>query len=274
MSSETPSERPPALPLFYRSPEPLSSAVHGAWRLKDGGAAFAAETPFVPIVVGELAAAARLYPVVFAGGDAQPLAILGLEQRNLFVENGRWVEDAYVPAYVRRYPFGFIATVNPDGFALAIDAGSDRVAASGEEGVPLFEDGRPSEVTRQALAFCDAFQAEAAATRAFAEALTAQGLLIERRADATLPDGRKLGLNGFQVVDADRFAALPDDVVLDWQRKGWLALVHFHLASLERFSVLLSRQGRLTTSQDPVVAPSQENGSEPANAARVKSKKA
>ncbi|MBL7537613.1 SapC family protein, partial [Escherichia coli] len=67
----------PALPLFYRDPQPLSAAAHADWRLLAGDAGFAAEAPFVPLVIGEMAAAARTYPVVFAGGDAQPLAILG-----------------------------------------------------------------------------------------------------------------------------------------------------------------------------------------------------
>ncbi len=150
------------LPLFYREPQPLSSNVHGAWRLKDGDASFAGDAPFVPS-----------YPIVFAAGDAQPIAVLGLERANLFVADGQWAAEAYLPAYVRRYPFGFIATVNPDGFALAIDAGSNRVTAAGDEGAALFEDGKPSALTTQALAFCDAFQAETATTRAFAEALTA-----------------------------------------------------------------------------------------------------
>ena len=245
----------PALPLFYRDPQPLNAADHASWRLLAGNAGFTAETPFVPLVIGEMAAAARTYPVVFAGGDAQPLAILGLERRNLFVEDDVWATDAYVPAYVRRYPFGFIATVNPEGFAIAIDAASERIARDGQEGVALFEDGKPSEATRQAMTFCNAFQSEAAATRAFAEGLAAEGLLIDRRADATLPDGRTLGLDGFQIVDAEKFAALPDAVVVDWHRKGWLALVQTHLTSLERFSVLLDRQQR-------VAAASQANDSE------------
>ncbi|MEG3089657.1 SapC family protein [Sphingomonas sp. PB4P5] len=231
-----------ALPLFYGAPEPLSAALHAAWRLKDGDVAFASDTPFVPIVTGELAEAARCYPVVFAGSDAQPLALIGLERRNLFLADGQWIADQYVPAYVRRYPFGFVPTVNPDGFALAIDAGSARVVQSGTEGTALFEDGKPAAVTREALAFCDAFQSESTATRAFAAALRAQDLLIDRRADATLPDGRTLGLDGFQIVDASKLAGLPDAVVLDWHRNGWLALIHFHLKSLDRFAALLDRQ--------------------------------
>nr|WP_316629357.1 SapC family protein [uncultured Brevundimonas sp.] len=237
----TPTQEASALPLFYRDPQPLSSAAHAEWRLLDGDVSFAADTAYAPIVVGELAAASAAYPVLFSGDTVQPIVVLGLQQSNLFVTNGRWDPAAYVPAYVRRYPFGFIATVNPEGFALAIDAGSDRVVKTDGEGAPLFEDGKPSELTRQALSFCDAFQGEAAATQAFGQALKAQDLLIDRRADATLKDGRKLGLDGFQIVDVERFNALPDDVVIDWHRKGWLAMVHFHLASLDRFRNLLDR---------------------------------
>jgi len=232
------------LALFYRDPQPLSLALHGDWRLKDGDLAFAADTPFAPIVVGELMAASADYPVLFASETAQPIVALSLERSNLFVADGAWEAGAYVPAYVRRYPFGFISTINPEGFALAIDAGSERVARGGEEGAPLFENGAPTDLTRQALSFCDAFQREAAATQAFGAALKAQGLLIDQRADATLSDGRKVGLDGFQVVDAERFAQLADAVVVEWHRKGWLALVHFHLASLDRFRALLDRAGR------------------------------
>ncbi|UBS33753.1 SapC family protein [Altererythrobacter sp. N1] len=235
-------------PLFYKEPQLLHSQVHSQWRLKDGDAAFAAETPYVPILVGEFAAAARNYPIVFAGDDAQPLAVLGLETRNLFVKDGAWREDSYVPAYVRRYPFAFVATSDPDGFALAIDAGSQRVADGGEEGIPLFENGGPSDVTQKALEFCGAFQNDIAATRAFADALKAQDLLIDRRADATLPDGRKLGLDGFRVIDAETLSKLPDEIVLEWHNNGYLAWAYFHLASLDRFQSLLRLQADMSQS--------------------------
>lgn len=238
----TTSEAAPVQPMFYRTLEPLRAAEHADWRLTPGDAAFAAETAYVPIVVGELAAAARDYPVVFAAGGSQPVAILGLEQRNLFVDAGQWLPDTYVPAYVRRYPFGFLATTSADRFALGIDVESDRVAQGGEAGHALFAEGKPTDITAQALAFCEAFQGEALATRDFVQALETQDILVDRRADATLPDGRKLGLDGFRIVDADKVSALADDVVLDWHRKGWLGLVSFHLASLGRFSFLLDRQ--------------------------------
>lgn len=234
-----------ALPPFYRDPRPLSSEAHAGWRLLEGDASFAADAPYVPIVASEFVRAAQSYPLVFAMPGAVPVALLGLERRNLFVRDGQWAPESYVPAYVRRYPFGFVATDDPDRFVLAIDAGSDRVAEAGEEGIALFEAGAPAMHTRQALAFCDAYHAESEATRAFSAALAEKDLLIERRADATLPDGRKFGLQGFQIVDAGRFDLLDDATVLDWHKRGWLALVHFHLASLERFQLLLARQGEL-----------------------------
>lgn len=254
----------PTLPLFYRSIEMLHSTAHAGWRLKDGDASFAAQAAFVPIVASEIAAAARNYPVVFAGDNAQPLAIVGFEERNLFVADGLWERDTYVPAYVRRYPFVFVLTGTPEGSALAIDSGSDRIARAGEDGVALFEDGNPSALTKQALEFCAAFGRDAELTALFTAALTEKELLIDRRADATLPDGRKLGIDGFQIVDGEKFAALDDATIAAWHRQGILPLVHHHLASLDRFRALLDRQAALvavaqSSSTDAVEAPAAES---------------
>lgn len=245
MTTNAPAAARPAptlLPLFYKAPQLLSSKTHATWRLKEGDESFAAETPFVPVVVSELPAASRDYPVVFAADTMQPLVILGLERCNLFLEDGRWAADRYVPAYIRRYPFSFFATADSDSFVLSVDTSSDRVAQSGEDGAPLFENGKPSKLTEQALTFCQAFEADAKATKAFIDALNAQDLLIDRRADATLPDGRKLGLDGFKVVDAEKFSKLSNAIVLEWHDKGYLAWIHFHLASLDSFRTLLARQ--------------------------------
>ena len=230
------------LPLFYQDPQPLNALAHGALRLKDGDYGFAAKTNAAPLAVVEFASAARFYPVVFSQ-EAQPfpVAILGLGADNRFVEGGRWAEGVYVPAYVRRHPFVFIEA-GGDNLVLGVDVGSERIVVGGEAGAALFEDGKPSELTQGALSFCGQFHAQHLQTRAFAQALVEHDLLVVQQADARPAGGQPLTLGGFQVVDQARFAALPDDVVLDWHRKGWLALVHFHLASLERFVDLLARQ--------------------------------
>ncbi|WP_165189907.1 SapC family protein [Caulobacter soli] len=240
------------LPLFYQDPQPLNALTHGALRLKDGDYGFAAQTNAAPLTLVEFASAARGYPVVFSQGETPfPMAILGLGAGNRFVADGRWAEGVCAPAYVRRYPFVFIEA-GGDNLVLGIDMASERVVVSGEGGAALFEDGKPSALTEGAMAFCREFHAQHLQARAFGAALVEHDLLIAQQADARPAGGQPLSLGGFQVVDQARFAALPDAVVLDWHRKGWLALVHFHLASLERFVDLLARE------QTPaaVIAPS------------------
>lgn len=229
-----------AWPLFYNEPTLLDSRLHGGWRIKPAGVGFAAAANSVPVMAGEFAAASRHYPLVFAGPEHTPIAVLGLGQRNQFVNDDAWKTGAYVPAYVRRYPFVFAQVGEPNGFALAVDAEAAMVVKEGDEGTPLFEDGKPSELTRQALQFCDAFTRESAATQEFVKLLVQEKLLVERTANITLPQGRQSTLTGFSVVAAEAFAALPESVVVEWHRKGWLALVHAHLLSLARFPDLLA----------------------------------
>jgi hypothetical protein len=232
------------MPLFYRQPQPLHAQAHADLRLTPGGFGFARETNAVPLVAAEFAAAMRDYPVVFSGVDNFPVAVFGLDRANRFVDGEAWAEDHYVPAYVRRYPFVF-ADVRDDGsaFALAVDVASGRVAHGAGEGEPLFRGGQPSALTQSMMEFCRDFHAAHIGTQAFVDALVAQDLLVLQHADAKLASGRPMQLSGFKVVDAARFAALADEVVADWHRKGWLRLVHFHLNSLDRFSDLVEREG-------------------------------
>ena len=97
--------------------------------------------------------------------------------------------------------------------------------------------------TRRALEYCRLFHESFLAPQAFVEAMSDAGLLIDRQADVALPDGRKLGVTGFRIVDADALSMLPDEKVVAWHRNGWLAMIHCHLASLERFADLVARQG-------------------------------
>ncbi|WP_140718673.1 MULTISPECIES: SapC family protein [Gammaproteobacteria] len=237
-AAETSERHAQAAPLFYRRPELLNAAIHGAWRIRPAGVDFAAGANSVPVMAGEFAAAARHYPLVFAGAERMPVAVLGLERSNRFVKDGAWQAGAYVPAYVRRYPFVF-AQMNEGDYALAIDAESAMVVKDGSEGAPLFEDGKPAAITQQALQFCDAFTRESAATQAFVGALEQNGLLLERTASIASPQGGRTTLTGFSVVSAEAFEKLPEQVVVEWHRKGWLALVNAHLLSLAGFADLL-----------------------------------
>ncbi len=229
-------------PLLYRNPVALSSERHSAWRVANGDYAFAADTPYVPLLIAEFGPGSRHYPILFAEGEVvTPTALLGLDASNLFVADGRWPDGVHIPAYLRRYPFGSAEIDEQGRFALMIDADSDRIIRDGTDGAPLFEGSAPSLVTKRAFAFCEAFRADAAATRDFCIALADAGLLIDRQADVTLPDGARRAIKGFKVVDMQAFLALDNQRIVDWHRRGWLAAVQFHLASLDQFAALLDR---------------------------------
>ena len=70
---------------------------------------FCANVRAVPVLVSEIPAAIKDYPVIFTSQEnPKPLAVVGLvDDINLFVdEEGNWERNRYIPGYVRRYPFG------------------------------------------------------------------------------------------------------------------------------------------------------------------------
>ncbi len=219
--------------------------------MKAGGYGFTEQSVSVPVSVSEFSAAGRDYPIVFAANNAAPIVLLGLKDKNLSIADGQWDEALYIPAYIRRYPFGAVRVDETSEPVMMIDAASERVVQAdaqspSDEGMALFDDRQPSDFLKKMLSFCEQFHNDAMRTLAFSEALKEADLLVDRRADVTLPnEGGKLGVAGFQVIDPERFSNLDDARVLDWHRKGWLGLIHLHLTSLERFQSLMRRQSRL-----------------------------
>ena len=231
----------PTLPLFFKAPHPLERERHGRLRLRTGAdtLGFARASHVLPATLAEMAAAGRHYPLVFGPGVAPSLmAVVGLrEGRNPFVDRaGGWRAPFYVPAHVRRHPF-VLMEAGGGQLVLCLDEAADTLST--EHGRPLYEAGRPSAVVRDMIELCRNYHVAHLATTAFTAALAGRDLLVERRAEVTLNSGERLTVDGFRVVDAARFEALPDPVVLDWRRRGWLAPVYYHLLSLENWGALV-----------------------------------
>jgi len=236
---------PPAaadIPVLYKRPRALDADLDGRAGFKTiAGFAFAQAAGSVPLTIDEYAQAQAHYPIVFTTSEpAMSVAVLGLApSENLFVAaDGSWRRGAYVPAYVRRYPFIFQLRPSPEGdqLVLCIDEASGAYLAEGGEA--FFRAGRPSALTERALQFCATYQARYEETRQFVDALAERALLVENRADLALPSGRRTSLGGFRVVDEKRFGELPDELFIAWRRRGWLALIYVHLLSLMRLGTL------------------------------------
>lgn len=229
------------LPLLFRRIVGVSPELHGALRLdRSAGFAYAAQAQSVPIGLGEMEAVAQHFPILFATGPKiTAVALLGLrEGENLFVRpDGSWRPDAYVPAYIRAFPFVFVEDtasrtlyvgMEPDADCLRLDAGA-----------PLFEDGKPTAALNEAVGFCSAFRDNLTAADGFAQALEAAGLLEQEEANIAFTHGGATRVLGFKVVKPERLDAVSDATFLDWRRRGWIAPLYAHLHSMARWSRLI-----------------------------------
>jgi len=235
------------LPLFFRKPMPLDARRHSkAGLLPTEDFTFAAETNSILINAVEFFEAAKHYPIVFTMSEAPlPAVIVGLEKENYFVDsNGKWKESAYIPAYVRKYPFVFMDVPERNEFLLCVDESAPQYKESGGKGtLPLYQDKEPSELSRNALEFCTAYHNHHQFTRRFCEELQASGLLMPMRSDAKLASGREIHLAGFQSIDEKKLMALPEEKVYEYFKKGWLPLIYIALMSAGNWKKLADVAG-------------------------------
>src|SRR5665213_2083647 len=201
------------LPLFYRRPAPLSALRHFGLSLSATDSfAFARDANAIPLNVSEFSLAARHYPIVFTPTDpVTPVAVVGIaKSRNLFVDAaGKWLAGAYIPAYVRRYPFLFIEDKEKDEFILGIDDAAKALREEAGEKDRLFWEGKPTSLIERAMAFCKEYQSDLNFTRKFCAALEEDRLLADKEAGVALKDGKKFRLTGFRIVDEAKFDKLP-----------------------------------------------------------------
>lgn len=247
-------------PLLYEDPVLLRGDLHKhAALLACESFQFAAGVVAVPLNASEFALASRCYPIVFADSEEMlPLAVMGLGgQSNLFVDGeGRWTGGAYVPAYIRRYPFLPVTTPGNDALMLAIDR--PRLVERGgavpeDEPGRLFDGDKASPLAERALAFCERYHRDHLRTSAFVAALRERDLLDARRADIRLPDRSQFRVDGFRMIDRVKLRVLPDDCLGDWFRKGWLDLAALAEAAQANWQALLDRKAALpsTTTDAP-----------------------
>ncbi|MDE2334837.1 MAG: SapC family protein [Rhodospirillales bacterium] len=236
----------PTLPLFFRSMEPIAPERHGGLRLdRQSGYAFAAPSPTLPLGLGEFESASRHYPILFSAGAAPtPVVLMGLaETGNLFIlPDGAWRPDAYIPAYLRAYPFVHVEDRGRNTSFVGIDATASCLHTG--KGAALFEDGRPSAALIEAINFCNAVRDNLAAAAAFGRAMEAAGLLREEEATIRYTGGGSGHVRGFKVLQAERLDAVDDETFLDWRRRGWIGPIYAHLNSAGRWARLMELAAR------------------------------
>lgn len=242
------SSNTPAMPLFYSNPVPLDAKKHATLGLKKNfGLGFTAGVNAVPINMIEMPQICHFYPIAFSPDDnATPVALVGLrDNENLFInDKGEWDAEAYIPAYIRRYPFIFSEMPGSDQLTLCIDMVSDVTEEGGEQS--FFDaEGKGTALAQNALEFCKSYHAAAQQTLDFSRMLAQSGLLVDRRAEINVLGNRRISFAGFKIVDEEKLSKLDDKVFLEWRSKGYLPFLYAHLfsgAQWQRLTRLLNQR--------------------------------
>jgi hypothetical protein len=225
--------------LFYVAPEPLSKEAHAKLGLKnlENPYAFTARTHLVPVTVTEFGPAALCYPIIFIGPEKTPVAVMGVNaDENLFVdEKGAYAPDAYLPAYIRRYPFVLANDAAAQRMVVCIDSKAPMVGENPD--APFFENGEPSAYTKGAIDFCNNFEQEAQRTLSFVNLLKELDLFEEKTATYTPPlpngqPGQPQTIAVYQGVSEAKLNALPPEKLKELSSNGALSQVYAHLISL------------------------------------------
>ncbi len=236
-----------ALPMFYKDLVPLNSKEHAKWKIKGlDNASFMQDQHAIPLTIEEFPNASRNYPIVFSVGEnCVPLILMGLNEGvNTFMgEDGRFNEPAYVPAYVRRYPF-MLAKLRPDAEELSL-CFDPTTGAIGEfkDGDALFDKEQPSEKTKSILDFCEQFEQAGQRTGQFVEELTKLDLLMDGEVSIQQTGIEKpFVYRGFQMVNEEKLRELRGDELRKINQNGMLPLIYAHLFSLQIMREVFAKQ--------------------------------
>jgi hypothetical protein len=248
------------LPL-YKKPEPISVQAHKGKGLKFGDRPFdfLATTHFVPVTTGEFALASTRYPIIFLGDNRTPCAAMGLRQgENAFVdpETGELERYAYLPAYVRRYPFVAAShTTEKDRFTVCVDVESHLYSDTPDE--PFFKDNdEPTEFLNRAVEFVRRFESDVKATQDFVAKLRDLDLLDQQQATFQPRDqkGEPVGepqvVASYWAVSGDKLRGLSGDMLAEMRDNTYLAVIYAHMMSMAQWESLVNRVASRQTAKN------------------------
>jgi hypothetical protein len=232
-------------PLYTRV-EPLNPDSHGKLGVKrlDHPFAFASEIHFVPLLLPEFPAACGSYPIIFAGDEKQPLAVMGLTPGfNLFFnKDGSAKTEIYLPAYVRRFPF--IVAQNGESVIVCLDVGADIVAEGAE--MAIFNGKDLTEYGKSCVEFCKRFEDDRARSDAIMEQIKALDIFHLRQTkhqprDANNePVGEEILISEYYAIEEPKLHQLSGAQLVALRDTGALAFIYAHLVSMWKWDALIS----------------------------------
>lgn len=233
--------------MFYEKPVPLTKDKHAAYGVTqvEKPFDFMATQHFLPLTAPEFGSASASFPIIFAGEERSPLAVMGIRQKeNLFVENGQFAQDFYMPAFARRYPFVLAGDNENDRFVVCVDEKATCVTNKNPQ-QKFFEGGDTSQFTKEAFQFLQNFERDRQATSRMIETFKELDLFEPKEmnfqgnnADGTPAPRQKIA--DYFAVSEEKLKALPDAKLAEFTKNGYLAVAYAHLVSLGNWQRLVN----------------------------------
>ena len=235
-------------PFGYKQVVPFQK-THKVRLLAPGEAPqFVREGAAVPISHSEFVPAGRHYPIVFIGDgrNFNAVAVVGMSTKeNLFISDGKWTSEAYMPAYARRYPFCMakvsVNQVEQENRLICIEQ-----SAIDEKGEAMFDaKGEPTSQWQALEKLLGEYEADLERTREMCAILSDYGLLEPFTMQAKLKaekGGGSMQLGGMHRVAEKNIENLNAAQLKNLVRRGVMARIYVHLLSLEHFGNLLDRK--------------------------------
>lgn len=219
---------------------PVNKETHRLLKV-DGrpSAAYGDNQRFAHVIVNEFPLLVVHYPILFSKdantGQFYCGALLGFDEgENLFLDAWR-AREFHRPLSLQRIPF---YAQGPD---LAIDLDHPRVGAEG--GLPLFNDfGQPTQYLQNIMSAFQDLKPGIEMTKLFVTRLLELKLIEPMDIEVGFDDGTQRNCVGLYTVNQETLSRLPDEVVVELFRRGYLRLIHLMIASLKQIPVLAQQK--------------------------------
>lgn len=233
--------------MFYEKPVPLTKDKHAAYGVTqvDKPFDFMATQHFLPLTAPEFGSASASFPIIFAGEERSPLAVMGIRQKeNLFVEDGQFAQDFYMPAFARRYPFVLAGDNENDRFVVCVDEKATCVTNKKPQQT-FFDGDDTSQFTKEAFQFLQNFERDRQATSRMIETFKELDLFEpkEMNFQGNNPDGTpapRQKIADYFAISEEKLKALPDAKLAEFSKNGYLAVAYAHLVSLGNWQRLVN----------------------------------
>jgi hypothetical protein len=219
---------------------PLNDEVHRSI-IVDGrtSVTYGDNQRFVQVIAEEFPLLVIHYPILFSKssrtGQFYCGAMLGFDaDENLFLEE--WTNsELYRPLSVQRGPF------YANGTELAIDLDNPRVGAEGGE--PLFTaQGRPTRYLQAIIWLFRNLNPGLKTTKTFITRLLELKLIVPVDIDVRLDNGTARKCVDLYTIDQKVLKMLPDAVVVELFRCGYMRLIDCMIASLKHIRLMVNKK--------------------------------